>query len=210
MLYCLGLLARHEEVLVEHIPDPLLVMLERIQKGEETALEALYDATASRVYGLAVKIVSNPELAEEVVGDVFLQVWRKARDFDAERAIPLAWLLMICRSRALDKLRREKRITKNQCRQDENAEPEAINVQSPLENLSHNEMSDNVHEALLQLNDKQRQFIMLAFYKDMSHQEISDYTGDPLGTVKSGIRRAQILLKQIMSREDCVKGATYG
>lgn len=195
---------------MEHIPDPLLVMLERIQKGEETALEALYDATASRVYGLAVKIVSNPELAEEVVGDVFLQVWRKARDFDAERAIPLAWLLMICRSRALDKLRREKRITKNQCRQDENAEPEAINVQSPLENLSHNEMSDNVHEALLQLNDKQRQFIMLAFYKDMSHQEISDYTGDPLGTVKSGIRRAQILLKQIMSREDCVKGATYG
>lgn len=195
---------------MEHIPDPLLVMLERIQKGEEAALEALYDATASRVYGLAVKIVSNPELAEEVVGDVFLQVWRKARDFDAERAIPLAWLLMICRSRALDKLRREKRITKNQCRQDENAEPEATNVKSPLETLSSNEMSDNVHEALLQLNDRQRQFIMLAFYKDMSHQEISDYTGDPLGTVKSGIRRAQILLKQIMSREDCKKGEAYG
>lgn len=195
---------------MEPIPDPLLVMLERIKKGEESALEALYDATASRVYGLAVKIVNNPELAEEVVGDVFLQVWRKARDFDAERAVPLAWLLMICRSRALDKLRREKRITKNQCRHDENAESEVMNVKSPLETLSSNEMSGYVHEALLQLNDQQRQLIMLAFYKGMSHQEISDYTGDPLGTVKSGIRRAQILLKQIMSREDCKKGEAYG
>ncbi len=195
---------------MEPIPDPLLVMLERIKKGEESALEALYDAAASRVYGLAVKIVNNPELAEEVVGDVFLQVWRKARDFDAERAVPLAWLLMICRSRALDKLRREKRITKNQCRHDENAESEVMNVKSPLETLSSNEMSGYVHEALLQLNDQQRQLIMLAFYKGMSHQEISDYTGDPLGTVKSGIRRAQILLKQIMSREDCKKGEAYG
>lgn len=195
---------------MEHTPDPLLAMLERIKEGEEAALEMLYDATASRVYGLAVKIVSDSELAEEVVGDVFLQVWRKARDFDAERAIPLAWLLMICRSRALDKLRREKRITKNQCRQYENAEPEEVNAKSPFETLSRNEMSCHVHDALLQLSDQQRQLIMLAFYKGMSHQEISDYTGNPLGTVKSGIRRAQILLKQIMSREDCVRGEAYG
>ncbi|CAA6804281.1 MAG: Unknown protein, partial [uncultured Thiotrichaceae bacterium] len=201
---------RHEEVLVEPIPDPLLVMLERIKKGEEAALEALYNATVSRVYGLAVKIVNNPELAEEVVGDVFLQVWRKARDFDAERAVPLAWLLMICRSRALDKLRREKRITKNQCQHYENAEPEAMNVKSPLETASCHEMSGYVREALLQLNDQQHQLIILAFYKGMSHQEISDYTGNPLGTVKSGIRRAQILLRQIMSREDCKKGEAYG
>lgn len=195
---------------MDNAPDPLLAMLERIKKGEEAALEALYNATASRVYGLAVKIVNNPELAEEVVGDVFLQVWRKARDFDAERAIPLAWLLMICRSRALDKLRRERRITKKQCQADENAEAEETTVKSPLENLSCNEISGQVREALLQLNDRQRQFIMLAFYKGMSHQEISDYTGDPLGTVKSGIRRAQVLLKQVISREDFVKGEVYG
>lgn len=190
--------------------DPLSKMLIRVRQGDEAALAELYNATASRVYGLAIKIVSHPELAEEVVGDVFLQVWRKARDFDEERAIPLAWLLMICRSRALDKLRRERKITKNQCQQDENKEVAETTSKSPLESLSCHELSGHVRSALLKLNDRQRQLITLAFYKGMSHQEISDYTGEPLGTVKSNIRRAQTLLKQVIACEDFVKGEVYG
>jgi RNA polymerase sigma-70 factor (ECF subfamily) len=213
MLYffhLLNLSEKHEEISVEHAPDPLLSLLERIKKGEDAALETLYNATVNRVYGLAVKIVSNPELAEEVVGDVFLQVWRKARDFDAQKAVPMAWLLMICRSRALDKLRREKRITKNQYPQQEQSEVEDTNAALPFDDLLHSELSDNIRKALVLLNEQQRNAIILAFYKGMSHQEISDYTGDPLGTVKSNLRRAQVILKQSLSREAICQGVVYG
>lgn len=190
--------------------DHLLAVLTRVSQGDEAALEAFYNATASRVYGLAMKIVSNPELAEEVVGDVFLQVWRTADDFDEERAIPLAWVLMICRSRALDRLRKEKRITRKQCSQSEQAQLEETETPVPFEYFSQNELCSHVHKALQALDKRQRQLIMLAFYKGMSHQEISDYTGDPLGTVKSNIRRAQSILRQTLSRKNVGMEVTYG
>lgn len=209
VLYFFYFLKRHEEISVEHTPDPLLNLLERIKQGEDAALEALYNNTVNRVYGLAVKIVNRPDLAEEVVGDVFLQVWRKARDFDEQKAVPMAWLLMICRSRALDRLRREKRVTKDQYPQDEQKEVEDTNITLPLDDLLHSELSDNIRKAMVLLNDRQRHVIVLAFYKGMSHQEISDYTGDPLGTVKSNLRRAQGILKQSLSRGDVCQGVIY-
>ena len=82
---------------------PLLVAVAR---GEESALAALYDITLSRVFGVALRIAGKSEAAEEVVADVFMQVWRNAKDYDAVRARPMTWLLMMTRSRALDHLRR--------------------------------------------------------------------------------------------------------
>ncbi|MEZ5534882.1 MAG: sigma-70 family RNA polymerase sigma factor [Thiolinea sp.] len=190
--------------------DPLVAILTRVRQGEEAALEELYNTTAGRVYGLALRIVSNPELAEEVVGDVFLQVWRKARDFDEHKATPVAWLLMICRSRALDKLRREKKITKNQCPHEEQGEIEDTQMKAPFDNLLCSELSEHVRSALSRLNERQRHAIILAFYRGMSQQEISDYTGDPLGTVKSNIRRAQSILKKTLSRSDFRQEVAYG
>lgn len=195
---------------MEQENDPLLVLLERIKVGEEDALEALYNTTVNRVFGLAIKIVGRPELAEEVVSDVFLQVWRKAHSFDAERAVPLAWLLMICRSRSLDRLRREKVSTRNQYQEDEQRQVEDTGTATPHHNLSQNEFCGHVREALEILNQKQRQVISLAFYQGMSHQEISEYTGDPLGTVKSNIRRGQEILKKALSRHDLGRGDIYG
>ena len=192
------------------VSDPLLALLEKIGSGDEAAMATLYDATVNRIFGLAIKIVSKPELAEEVVGDVFMQIWNKAKDFDSERAVPLAWMLMICRSRSLDKLRRESRVTKSQVEELDQMQTEDSDTKTPIEDLEGIELSSRVYDALQILNDKQRLLITLAFYKDMSHQEISEYTGDPLGTVKSNIRRAQLILRETLSREDLVKGAVYG
>lgn len=210
MLHSFSLLKDQREVCIVPENDPLLSLLQRISLGEEAAMELLYNATVNRIYGLAVKIVGQPELAEEVVGDVFLQVWDKAASFNVERATPIAWLLMICRSRALDKLRREKSATKNQYAESDHNTAEDVITTSPLEDLVGIESSHHIYAALKILNHKQRQMIALAFYKGLSHQEISDYTGDPLGTVKSNIRRAQDILRNALCCEPFNKGGVYG
>lgn len=210
MLHFTAFLKGQREVFLVSENDSLLSLLQRISLGEEAAMERLYNTTVNRIYGLAVKIVGQPELAEEVVGDVFLQVWDKANHFDAERASPLAWLLMICRSRALDKLRREKSATKNQYAESSQSEPEDTTTITPLEDLTGIESSSHIDTALKVLNDKQRQMIALAFYKGLSHQEISHYTGEPLGTVKSNIRRAQEILRKALRYEQPNKGGVYG
>ncbi len=194
---------------MEREKDPLVDLLIRIQDGDETALAELYDAVVNRVYGLAIKIVLKPELAEEVVGDVFMQVWKKAKDFDASRAVPLAWMLMICRSRALDTLRRERpQINNNSCEFDANRS-EDESTETSFTKVHGIDVESRVYEALQLLTDKQRQAIFLAFYKDMTQSEISEYTGDPIGTVKSNIRRAQLILKETLSREDLRNGGIY-
>ncbi|MCK5811216.1 MAG: sigma-70 family RNA polymerase sigma factor, partial [Cocleimonas sp.] len=139
-----------------------------------------------------------------------LQVWKKAGDFDSEKAPPLAWLLMICRSRSLDTLRREKSATKNQYTDNANKPIEAPVTETPFEACEEIECSDHILAALKILNDKQRQTIALAFYRGMSHQEISRYTGEPLGTVKSNLRRAQDILRKALTHENPIKGVVYG
>lgn len=189
--------------------DPLLDLLARIQRGEEAALAELYDTIVKRVYGLAIKIVLKHELAEEVVGDVFLQVWNKAKDFDGSRAVPLAWVLMICRSRALDTLRRERpQLNKNTFELDQNQTQDET-TESSYAKTHGIDVKSRVFEALQLLNDKQRQAIFLAFYKDMTQSEISEYTQDPIGTVKSNIRRAQLILRETLSRKELLDGGIY-
>ena len=176
----------------------LVAYINKIKMGDEAAMGGLYDATVNRVYGMAIKVVIRPELAEEVVSDVYLQVWRQVSKYNSERATPMGWLLVICRSRALDMLRREKSVTRNQYQQDEQCDFQDESMETPLDGMMSGEMSKQVSTALLMLNSIQRQVLALAFYRGLSHQQISDYTGQPLGTVKSHIRRAQAALKDVL------------
>ena len=180
----------------------LITLLEKMSVGDQAAMESFYDATVNRVYGMAMKVVLRSELAEEVVSDVYLQVWRQASRYNSHRATPVGWLLMICRSRALDKLRREKSATKNQYQEDDQHETEDENMESPLETMMKGDLSKQVTAALQILTRSQRQTIALAFFKGMSHKEIANYTDQPLGTVKSNIRRAQAILRNALDSSD--------
>lgn len=169
----------------------------RMSQGDEAALGYFYDTTLSRVFGLALKMTGRRDLAEEVTVETYWQAWREAVRFDATRGVPIAWLLMIARSRALDLLRKQDNAVS--C-----AEPELLmehepNNDSPLGHLLNAEQNTELQDAMLTLTPIQRQMIALAFFKDLSHQEISDCTGLPLGTVKSHLRRAQDSLKQRLS-----------
>ncbi len=164
---------------------------------DETALHALYDATLSRVYGLVLRLVRRPQLAEEVVEDVYFQVWRQAPRFDPERGRPLTWLLGMARSRAIDALRREARFQHEAL--DEEATPlPAPATESGDELLAVAQGHAQLHRALLLLKPQPRQLVALAFFSGLSHEEIASQTRLPLGTVKSQIRRALATLREAL------------
>ena len=165
--------------------------------GDEAALGELYDATLGRVYGLALRITGKPEWAEEVVSDVYLQAFREAARFDAQRGVVLAWLMMMTRSRALDHLRRRDMAESHP--EPDTLHPERhIGENDPLDGLLELEGHTRLKTALGELAPLQRQMLALSFYRDLSHQEIADHTGMPLGTVKSHIRRALERLKPLL------------
>ena len=164
---------------------------------DEGALSALYDATVSRVYGMILRIVRRPSLAEEVVEDTYFQVWRQAVRFDPARGRAMTWLLSMARSRAIDALRREHRF------QNESTEldlvTEAVDPRPAADELLDAARGHaDLHRALMKLNAQPRQLVALAFFNGLSHEEIASQTALPLGTVKSQIRRALLTLRQAL------------
>ena len=172
--------------------------LASIAKRDESALAALYDSTINRVYGVALRITGRADSAEEVAADVYMQVWREAGNYNASKAKTLTWLLMICRSRALDLLRRRDIA-------ESHPDPETLNLDAhlggndPADLLVAIERESAVHQALEKLTPIQRQLLSLAFFKGLSHQEIANYASLPLGSVKSHLRKALLALQQTLS-----------
>lgn len=163
--------------------------------GDEAALRTFYDATVARVYGLALRITRNHGSAEDVAAEVYLQVWRDASRFDADRGAALAWTLTICRSRAIDHLRRRGPLPWQ-------PDPESMEIEQagppgddPESLLDACERDSRLHAALAALPAVQRQMVALAFFRGLSHQEIADHCAMPLGTVKTHIRKALEQLK---------------
>lgn len=170
----------------------------RVVDSDQAALGLLYESMVGQVYGLALRITRQAQLAEEVVQDTFWQVWRQAPRFDPERGTAKTWVMTIARSRALDSLRR---IEPNECR----LEPEALAlVEACDDDITPNllvamQQGHQLHEALASLDSIPRQLVSLAFFRGLSHDEIAEFTGLPLGTVKSHIRRALLTLQQILA-----------
>lgn len=179
--------------------EQLAAWVRRMALGDEAALGFLYDATLSKVYSLALKITGNRAWAQDVTTEIYWQAWREAVRFDAQRGVAMAWLLMMTRSRALDLMRKQDDAISH-------PEPTLLVTEhatdtNPLSDLLTNENNSALKSAITTLSPIQRQMIALAFYKDLSHQEISDATGLPLGTVKSHLRRAQDTLKTSLSKQ---------
>jgi RNA polymerase sigma-70 factor (ECF subfamily) len=171
--------------------------LDRIVDRDERALTALYDATLSLVYGVVLRIVRRPSLAEEVVEDAYFQVWRQAARFDAQRGRALTWLLGMARSRAIDAVRREARFQHESL--DVETAPEIADERPGADMLLEAALGHaDLHSALMQLNAQPRQLVALAFFRGLSHEEIANQTALPLGTVKSQIRRALITLREVL------------
>jgi RNA polymerase sigma-70 factor (ECF subfamily) len=168
-------------------PDDASLLVQIAQK-QQSALSHLYDRYARIIYAIAYRSLGSAEESEEVVLDVFAQVWRSADRYDAKKARVDTWLFMIARSRTLDRLRRRQRLSKTETASVQ-AEIQSVKTSvDPVEEVFISERRTQVLRALDQLPPEQRQVIELAYYKGLSHREIAEQTGWSLGTVKTRIR----------------------
>jgi len=169
-------------------------LIERIMQRDERALEALYDRYAGMLLSVLRRILRDTQAAEEVLQDIFFQLWRRAADFDASRGSLPGWLLVIARNRAISRLRRH-----NPAAGEELVE-NAVFVPGHLESaVARQELLGKVKSALETLPKEQRTAVELAYFEGLTHREIAERTGDPLGTVKTRLRTAVETLKRGMA-----------
>ena len=167
-------------------------MIAGIRGGREAAMAQLYDRYSSIVYSVALRVLGDTGAAEDVMQEIFMQLWRKPESFDASRGSLAAWLAVIARHRAIDALRKRK--------------PEAdisdvvIALDFDLEEEAGRKLAiEKVRGALAGMPAEQRRAVELAFFEGMTHSEVAAKTGEPLGTVKTRIRSALQSLRKVMA-----------
>ena len=174
-------------------------LVEEVANGDSRAVDSLYSRHASAVYSLAWALARDAGLAEEAVQDTFCQVWREAVRFDRSRGSVRAWMLMIVRTRTLDRLRaRARRLAVVSPNAQALATAEAATPQPEAESISR-ERAEGVRAVVAQLPADDRILVELAFFEGLSHVAIARRLGRPLGTVKSRIRRALLVLRREVS-----------
>ncbi len=181
------------------VPD-LTALLHAASRRDEAALGQLYDLTAGKLFGLARTILGNPADAEEVVCDTYVQAWQSASRFDPGRGSVLAWLLMICRSRALDHLRQRR--SRAAAESAATSLAEEATEPAPEDLLRQIQEGTAIHRALEALTPLRRQLVALAFFRGLSHQEIAVAMRLPVGTVKSHLRRSLQGLRAVLDVEE--------
>jgi RNA polymerase sigma-70 factor (ECF subfamily) len=164
-----------------------------VAAGDRPALKTVYDLTSMKVYGVIVRIVRDRERADDVLQDVYLKVWDRAGRYDAAKAGVITWLCAIARNSAIDTVRRDARVPVPIA---DDTMPEPADS-DPLadELLCVEEEYDKLRRCLDELGDDQRKSVRLAFFEGLTHSELSEVLGAPLGTVKSWIRRGLAGLK---------------
>jgi RNA polymerase sigma-70 factor (ECF subfamily) len=166
-------------------------LLARVVQKDESALAALYDRYSGLVYAEASRVLRDKGAAEEILQDIFYQVWRTAEKFDPQRGSLPGWLVVVARNRSISKLRR--RGTSSDDELNENAVACPFNLESAA---SQNQLLGRVRGAMENLPEGQREAIELAYFEGMTHSEIASKTGEALGTVKTRIRSALEVLRR--------------
>ena len=179
---------------LQPVPDPVLI--ERIMAEDESALSALYDRYSGMLFSMLVRILRDPHAAEEILQDIFLQLWRGPARFDGSRGSLPAWLMVIARNRAISRLRRREfsdppdDLDSFPAR----AVPSSVNIEDEAQRT---ELFEKLNAAMANLPQEQREAVMLAYFEGMTQTEIAARTGCPLGTVKTRVRTAMQSLKLI-------------
>jgi RNA polymerase sigma-70 factor (ECF subfamily) len=167
-------------------------LIARIRAGDESAMSDLYDRYSGIVYGVALRVLGNTMSAEDVLQEVFLQLWRNPQAFDADRGRLAPWLAVIARNRSIDVLRKRP--------MEEDIDELPISTGVNLEDEASERMAiDKVRGVLAQLPPDQRKTLEMAYFEGLTHTEIASKTGEPLGTVKTRIRYGLLALRKAFS-----------
>jgi len=187
--------------------EALAQALARVALGDRAAFATLYQATSASLFGVILRINSDRAQAEDLLQDIFVNIWRAAQGFDATRSQPMTWLTSIARNRAIDSLRRRKtEVSTVSTHRAADGDAEDIdllgsvpsNDAGPLELLQQAAQSRELTGCIGELSSEQQQCLALAYYQGLSHAEVAQHLAQPLGTVKSWVRRALQALKDCL------------
>jgi len=179
-----------------------LDLLARVAQRERAAFEALYDRYANILYATAMKFLKEDADAQDVVQDVFIQIWDKAKLYDPAKGKPLTWALTLTRNRSIDRIRAIQRRTR--LRDDfekETVADESAGVREALSGVDASEKGQILRDAVGRLSAEQRQVIELAFFGGLTQSEVAERLGEPLGTIKARARRGLMKLKEILGTQ---------
>jgi len=180
--------------------------------GDRTALSRVYEQTVAQVFAIARSVLRCKEDAEEVVCDVYISAWQRANTYDVSRGSVMAWLVVMARNRAVDRLRqRRDALSLDDERHAALAASLLGEALGPEQVLAEFQSGTAVHRALLCLSAQRRHLLGLAFFQGLSHREIADATRMPLGTVKSHLRRALTALQGelTVAQGRCMRRSMY-
>jgi RNA polymerase sigma-70 factor (ECF subfamily) len=169
-----------------------LVLVTAIRSGDQGAMAALYDRYSSIVYAVALRVLQDTGAAEDVLQDIFMQLWRNPGTFDASRGNMAAWLAVIARHRAIDALRRR--------RPEDDIADVIVSVEPDLASAADRSRAmDKVRGALQTMPVPQRSALEMAYFEGLTHSEIAEKTGEPLGTIKTRIRTGLLSLRKALA-----------
>jgi len=168
---------------IQTAPEDDARLLAQVQRGDEAAMAALYDRYSKIVYSVSLRVLRDAAAAEDVLQEIFMQVWRNPNSFIATRGSLGGWLAVVARNRSIDTLRRKK----------PTEQVEEVYLASPTnlaDESERNLMMEKAKAVIITLPAEQRKTLEMAFFDGLTHSEIAEMTGDPLGTVKTRIRSA--------------------
>lgn len=173
-------------------------LLAEIAGGCQNALAALYRRRCGLLYSLLIRMLVSETEAQDVMQDTFVQIWRRAPAYDPRRSSPIAWMIMIARGMAIDRLRARLRRNATQEAYQREAASLAVEEMDGRRHTESGELAAACRAALDQLPEPQRRALQLAFFRGWTHEEIARAEGDPLGTVKARIRRGLLAMRQAL------------
>jgi RNA polymerase sigma factor (sigma-70 family) len=188
--------------------DELASLMSRSALGERAAFARLYDLTSGHLFAVVLRIQRDRALAEDLLQEVYVNLWRAAGSFDAAQSQPMTWLTSVARNKAIDSLRRAQAqpVMQSVHRDDDDDDRPDLDQQladegpGPVDLLSQAGDARRLDQCMKGLTAPQRQSVALAFFDGLSHAEVAEHLHQPLGTVKSWVRRALLSLKECLER----------
>jgi RNA polymerase sigma-70 factor (ECF subfamily) len=176
-------------------PAELVWLLAAVAKGDQAAFERLYTATRAKLYGVVLRILRRPDLADEVMQETYLKIWTSAGQFDPTMATPITWMVAIARNRAIDLLRRRSEASIEE-------EPEAMEVATdspdPLARRELNEEIQRLLACIGRLPPERQRLVLLAYYNGWSRDQLAAELETPVNTIKTWLRRSLLEIRECL------------